>query len=88
MILAKVIGSLEATAIAEGLEGVKLMWVQPIRSDGSPSGGALVACDTQQSGPGETVYLVDGREATFPLPHTFVPVDATIVGIVDRVDVS
>lgn len=86
MFLGQVIGSLVATIKYEGLEGVKLLWVQPIYSDGSPSGKALVACDATQAGVGERVYLVDGREAALALPRNFVPVDATIVGIVEFLD--
>jgi ethanolamine utilization protein EutN len=87
MFLGRVIGTLEATFVYEGLQGVKLLWVQPELSNGKPSGDAIVACDaTPQAGQGDRVYLVDGREAGLPLPVDFVPVDATIVGIVDEVD--
>lgn len=86
MYLGTVIGSLQSTVVYEGLEGVKLLWVQPHTTDGTPSGDAVVACDaTPQAGIGDTVYLVDGREAGLPLPVDEVPVDATIVGIVDEV---
>jgi ethanolamine utilization protein EutN len=85
--LGRVIGAMEATFVYEGLEGVKLLWVQPELSDGTAAGDAIVACDaTPQAGPGDRVYLVDGREAGLPLPVDFVPVDATIVGIVDAID--
>lgn len=89
MYLGRVIGSLQSTVIYEGLEGVKLLWVQPELADGRPSGSPLVACDaTPQAGPGDRVFLVDGREAGLPLPVDFVPVDATIVGIVDEVNIG
>lgn len=84
MFLARVIGTVEATEAVPGMAGVKLLWVQPENADGSPAGGALVACDaTPQAGEGDLVYLVDGREAGLPLPDPNVPADATIVGIVD-----
>lgn len=87
MFLGTVIGTVECTVVYEGLEGVKLLWVEPQTGDGSPSGAPIVACDaTPQAGIGDRVYLVDGREAGMPLPEEFVPVDATIVGIVDAVD--
>jgi ethanolamine utilization protein EutN len=86
MLLGKVIGTVVPSAVYEGLEGVKLLWVQPIDSSGKAAGKALIACDSQQSGEGETVYWVDGREAALALPVHFTPVDASIVGIVDRVD--
>ena len=37
---------------------------------------------------GETVYWVRGREASFPFSGREVPSDATIVGIVDEVNIG
>lgn len=88
MDLARVIGNLEATVKYPGLEGVKLMWIQPLDEFGNDTGSALVACDSTQSGVGETVFFCGGREATLALDVTYVPVDATIVGIVDSVDLA
>lgn len=89
MYLARVIGTVVATTIVDGAAGVALRWVQPELADGRPSGGALVAFDgTRQAADGDLVYLIDGREATIPLPNSFVPADATIVGIVDDVHLS
>ncbi len=86
MFLGRVIGTLESTIVYPGLEGVKLLWVAPINADGSDADTPLVACDaTPQAGLGDTVFMVDGREAVLPLPENFVPVDVTIVGIVDEV---
>ena len=87
MFLGRVIGTLETSTAYEGLEGVKLLWVQPVDSQSQPRGRAIVACDSQQAGLDELVFLVDGREATLALPNHFVPVDATIVGIVDEVNI-
>ncbi len=89
MYLGRVIGNLQATFVCEGLEGMKLQWVELQRSDGSAIGSTLVACDaTQAAGPGDRVLLVDSREAVIPLPVDSAPVDATIVAIVDEVHVS
>ena len=89
MFMARVIGSLTASVVVEGMEGIRLLVVQCEKSDGTKSGKPLVACDgTFHAGPGDLVYLVDGREAGFPFPDVSVPSDATIVGIVDRVDLS
>lgn len=88
MFLARVIGTVVATTAVEGMTGVPLRWAQPELSDGTPSGDAIIVCDgTRQAAEGDRVYLIDGREATLPLPDHFVPADATIVGIVDAVDV-
>ena len=50
-----------------------------------PTGKPLVAADATQAGLGEIVYLEDGREGSYALPTTFVPVDAGVVGHVDDV---
>jgi ethanolamine utilization protein EutN len=84
--LGRVIGTVVATVKYEGLEGQKLLVVQPLDHALEPSGPFEVAVDTAQAGPGELVFLVGGREAALALSPSFVPVDAAIVGIVDRVD--
>jgi microcompartment protein CcmK/EutM len=83
MYLARVTGRLVATVISPGLEGVRLQWVQPLDETGAPMGAQQVACAAIDSGPGDLVEFVDGREAAVALPgEKFVPVDATIVGYV------
>lgn len=85
MDLARVVGRVVCTVKNESLSGVKLLLVQPIRPDGSPSGDRLVALDAAGAGAGETVFFVTGREASFAFLPDVVPADATIVGIVDTV---
>jgi ethanolamine utilization protein EutN len=85
--LGRVIGTVVASTHAPGLEGVKLLIVQPLNKDLSPRGRAVVAADgVQMAGPGELVYVVESREAALALPEKFVPVDHAIVGIVDQVE--
>lgn len=86
MFLARVIGTVVATVKYEGLEGSKLLLVTPLDPSGAPNGAPLVACDQAQAGPGDHVFCVTAREASHAMPVQFVPVDAAIVGIVDRVD--
>jgi ethanolamine utilization protein EutN len=87
MQLGRVIGTLVATQKYEGLEGVKLLVVQPLDKQGEPEGEPLVAADgTAQAGPGELVFMIYSREAALALPEAFVPVDAAITGIVDQAD--
>jgi ethanolamine utilization protein EutN len=87
MQLATVIGTVVASEKYAGLEGVKLLIVQPLDRDQRPQGEPLVAADaTAQAGPGELVFIIASREAALALPETFVPVDHAIVGIVDVVD--
>jgi microcompartment protein CcmK/EutM len=46
-----------------------------------------VALDAVGAGAGETVYWCRGREASFPFLPAEVPTEATIVGIVDAVNI-
>jgi microcompartment protein CcmK/EutM len=86
MQLARVTGTVVATVKAPGLEGVKLLLVQPLDRHLEPVGGMVVAADAvHMAGPGELVYIVAAREAAQALPDPFVPVDHAIVGIVDAV---
>ena len=86
MHLAKVIGRVVATRKHEALEGVKLLLVQPVDHDLAPKAAALVAVDNMQSGPGDLVAYVTGREGSLVLDETFTPVDAGIALIVDSVN--
>jgi len=86
MHLARVIGRVVATRKHEALEGVKLLLVQPVDHADRPKGEPIVATDPLQSGPGDLVAYVVGREASLALDETFTPVDAGIVGIVDSVN--
>ncbi len=68
MYLARVTGRLVATVISPGLEGVRLQWIQPLDEKGEPMGAQQVACAAIDSGPGDLVEFVDGREAAVALP--------------------
>lgn len=85
MYLGIVTGTVVAARKAAGLEGQKLMLVQPVDDTGRSTGDVQVAVDTVQAGVGDQVYLVGSREAALALTPWFVPVDAAIVGIVDEV---
>ena len=77
-----------ATQKAEGLEGVKLLVVQPLDKYLQPQGEPEIAADgTAQAGPGELVFVIYSREAALALPEWFVPVDLAITGIVDETDI-
>jgi ethanolamine utilization protein EutN len=88
MQLARVIGHVVATHKDESLVGIKLLVVQPLTADRQPVGRPLVAVDSVGAGTGEVVFFVRGKEASFPFYPVEPPVDAGIVGIVDRWDIG
>jgi len=86
MLLGKVIGTVTPCSIHEGLEGVPMLLVQPLDKHQNPEGSPLVAADsTRMAASGELIYYEGGREAALALEPWFVPVDHTIIGIVDDV---
>jgi ethanolamine utilization protein EutN len=89
MLIGRVIGHVIPCEVYEGLEGVPMLWVQPLDKTGKPKGKALVAADaTRMAGPDELVYYEGGREAALALDPWFVPVDHAIIGIVDGMEVK
>src|ERR1700685_2486548 len=88
MYLGIVKGTVVASRKAAGLDGQKLLLVQPVDEHRKPIGDLQAAVDTVQAGDGDLVYLVGSREAALALEPWFVPVDAAIVGIVDDIDAA
>ncbi|MCH7687641.1 MAG: EutN/CcmL family microcompartment protein [Planctomycetes bacterium] len=94
MFLARITGSLVATQKVESMVGQKLLIVEPLRvnekdqSDLQPTGRTFVAVDTVGSGEGEVVLCVQGSSARFTEGTKMLPIDAAIVGIIDRVQVG
>lgn len=88
MFLGRVIGTVWATRKDETLRNFKLQFVQPLTANRENAGSPIVAVDTVGAGPGETVFYITAREAVIPLPVETAPVDASIVGIVDRIDLA
>jgi len=86
MYLARVIGTVVASTKAQNMQGLKLLVVEPIGKDGKPEGEPHVAVDVAQAGEGDLVSCVGSREAALAVQPSFVPVDAAIIGIVDRAD--
>ncbi|QIB70437.1 EutN/CcmL family microcompartment protein [Aminipila butyrica] len=84
MKVAKVIGNIWATRKDESLSGLKLMILVPIdllHEDRYQT--PIVAADVIGAGVGETVLYVSGSSARSAVGNTAIPVDATVVGIVD-----
>ncbi|MFQ5428850.1 MAG: EutN/CcmL family microcompartment protein [Phycisphaerae bacterium] len=89
MLLGRVIGTVVPCVAYEGLAGVPMLIVQPLNPRRQDAGDPIVCADgTRMAGPDELVYYEGGREAALALDPWFVPVDHTIIGIVDEVDLS
>lgn len=89
MLLGRVIGTVVPCVAYEGLKGVPMLIVQPLDKHRKETGSPIVCCDaTRMAGPGEFIYYEGGREAAMALEPWFVPVDHTIIGIVDGVDIA
>lgn len=87
MLLGKVIGSVWATRKYESIKGYKIMLVQPLNSDEEALGDPIIALDTVGAGPGEIIFYITASEAVIPLDVDMAPVDASIVGIVDTINI-
>jgi len=88
MKLGRVIGNVVCTQKVESFEGVKLLLVQPLNERREEMGEPLVACDTVQAGVNDIVFYEGGREAALGLENWFNPSDATIMGIVDSINIE
>jgi ethanolamine utilization protein EutN len=86
MQLGRVIGTVVCTIKNAQLLGQKILVVQPIDRHGREKGRSLVALDSVGAGVGETIYWCRGKEASFPFLPAEVPTEATIVGIVDQIN--
>jgi ethanolamine utilization protein EutN len=94
MFLGRITGSLVATQKVESMVGQKLLVVEPLRvnekdqRDLTPTGRTFVAVDTLGAGEGQVVLCVQGSSARFTPETKQLPVDAAVIGIVDRVTVG
>jgi ethanolamine utilization protein EutN len=86
MQLARVIGTVVATAKNDSLQGRTLLVIQTLNKDLKPAGKPMVAVDSVGAGIGELVFWCRGKEASFPFRREDTPTDCTIVGIVDSDD--
>jgi ethanolamine utilization protein EutN len=87
MLLGRIIGNVICTMKDPALIGQKLLIVQPLDRQGRDKGRPVIALDAVGAGAGETIYWCRGREASFPFLPANLPTEATIVGIVDSVNI-
>jgi len=89
MLLGKVVGTVVSTHKEEKIENIKLLVVDKIDAATSkPMGNFLVAMDGVGAGSGDYVLLVQGSSARMTEVTTGRPCDATIMGIVDIIEID
>jgi ethanolamine utilization protein EutN len=88
MLFGRVQGTAVCTIKYPGIEGIRLLVVQPLNKNLEPVGTLQVACDTVDAGIGDICVIVRSREAALAMPEIqFVPVDLALVGIINELDV-
>lgn len=88
MKVARVLGSLVASAHHPSFDGRKILLVQPEGPDGRDAGESYVAIDLVQAGPGDRVLvLTEGTGIRQLIGKDVGAIRSAIVGIVDAVDV-
>ncbi len=88
MQLGRVIGTIWATKKYKTLEHQKMQLLQPLTFSLQKDGDPIIVIDTIGAGPGEVVFYITSSEAVIPMDVDFAPVDASIVGIVDSINIE
>ena len=89
MQIGRVVGTVVSTQKHRKFESAKLLLVQLLNPDGTARGAAMLAVDGVGAGVHERVLVVlEGRAAGEAIGKKAAPVDAAIIGIVDRVDID
>ena len=88
MRLAKVLGTVVATAKDEKLEGLRFLMLGQYGPDNKPSGGSVVAVDAVGAGVGEMVLFAQGSSARQTVRTDKKPVDAVVMAIVDSWEID
>ena len=88
MFLGKVVGTVWSTKKSPDLEGVRFLIVHPYDLDHEPTRNVVVVADRLGAGTGEMVMCAYGKAARTAIGNQDMAIEAAVVGIVDRVDVT
>jgi microcompartment protein CcmK/EutM len=89
MILARVTGEVVASSKHASHRGRKLLLVQPVTPEGADRGASVLALDAVDAGVGDRVLVVqEGFAAMTAAGRPNSPIDATILGVVDAVEMD
>jgi microcompartment protein CcmK/EutM len=87
MQIGRVVGRVWATVKNPSLDAQRVLIVQPLTVELEPTGKQLLCLDAVGAGAGELIYWCRGKEASFPFLPVEVPTEATVVGIIDTLNV-
>jgi len=91
MFIGKIVGSVVATQKTESMRGSKLMMIEPYVVDPKTrdrlitTSRSLIAVDVVGAGEGQFVLAVQGSSARMTPETKPLPVDCTIIGVIDSV---
>jgi len=88
MFLGKVIGTVWSTKKTPDLEGVRFLIVHPYDLNREPTKNVVVVADRLGAGTGEVVMCAYGKAARTAIGNQDMSIEAAVVGIVDRVDLT
>lgn len=92
MLICRVVGTAVASVKREELESFKLLIVQEVSAENELRDRVFVAIDTVGTGDGEVVLVtrgsVAGADGSIGAAQRRVPIDASIVGILDSLSVG
>ena len=88
MYLGAVVGDVVSTHKNERLQGKKLLLVRRLSLELEPEGTEVICLDVVDAGVGDKVLVVqEGSSARKIFDDPWLPVQAVIVGVLDRVDI-
>jgi ethanolamine utilization protein EutN len=88
MFLAKVVGTVWSTKKSPDLEGIRFLVVHPYDLDKEPTRNIVIVADRLGAGSGEMVICAFGKAARSAIGDQEMSIEAAVVGIVDRVDIT
>ncbi len=88
MQVARITGTVTATAKQAALTGHKLLLADLVDGKGKVIAPAHVAVDTCGAGVGDTVLVTAGSAARMPGGLSTSPIDLAVIAVIDRIDLA
>jgi len=88
MFLGKVVGTVWSTKKSPDLEGIRFLVVHPYDLEKEPTRNIVVVADRLGAGSGEMVICAFGKAARTAIGNQEMAIEAAVVAIVDRVDIT